>query len=208
MFRVLRSFWDQDQSGRQLSSSLEAIRNAIEPGVSRYQDGNGLGFPSLLHALADLWRTARIRSGEAGLLIDRTEDQRKNQICLPAATSWGSYLNTLCPRPAFQASDLGLAIFSLTHPCHWLHEDESLPVATRLTIFQRGDKANVAVMHESKAVAEFRGEAARDLKEMFRKHANLQNMLPVVVVRVSEASEPRAGKALALLLVIAPIHGV
>jgi len=78
--------------GRQLSSSLEAIRNAIESGVSRYQDGNGMGFPSLLHALADLWRTARICSGEAGLLIDRIEDQRKKQICLPAATSWGSYL--------------------------------------------------------------------------------------------------------------------
>jgi hypothetical protein len=81
-------------------------------------------------------------------------------------------------------------------------------VATRLTIFQRGDKANIAVMHESKAVSEFRSEAARDLKEMFRKHTNLQNMLSVVVVSVRGASEPRAGKALALLLVLAPIDGV
>jgi hypothetical protein len=61
---------------RWLSSSMEAIDRAIRPGVSRY-DGDGIGFPSLLHALADLWGNARIRSGEARLLIDRTSDQRK-----------------------------------------------------------------------------------------------------------------------------------
>jgi hypothetical protein len=65
---------------RQLSSSMEAIRSAIEPGVSRSRDGGGMGFPSLLHALADLWGTARIRSGEAGLVIDRTEDERKKHF--------------------------------------------------------------------------------------------------------------------------------
>jgi len=79
---------------------------------------------------------------------------------------------------------------TITYPCHWLHEDETLAIGTRLTIFQRGDKARIAVMHESKAVAEVRGEAARDLKEIFRKHKQLHNMLPVSIVRVSEPSEP------------------
>jgi hypothetical protein len=69
---------------RQLSSSMEAIRCAIEPGVSRDPNGGGMGFPSLLHALADLWGTARIRSGEAGLVIDRTQDERKkHSVYLP-----------------------------------------------------------------------------------------------------------------------------
>jgi len=69
---------------RQLSSSMEAVRAAIEPGVSRFLDGGGMGFPSLLHALADLWGTARIRSGEAGLSIDRTQDRRKkHSVYLP-----------------------------------------------------------------------------------------------------------------------------
>ncbi|HTU32912.1 MAG TPA: hypothetical protein VMF66_03825 [Candidatus Acidoferrum sp.] len=65
---------------RQLSSSMEALRAAIEPGVSRFGDSGGMGFPSLLHALADLWGTARIRSGEAGLLLDRRRDRRRKQL--------------------------------------------------------------------------------------------------------------------------------
>jgi anti-sigma regulatory factor (Ser/Thr protein kinase) len=67
-----------------LSSSMEAIREAIEPGISRNEDGGGMGFPSLLHALADLWGTARIRSGEAAVVIDRTQHERKKEfIYLP-----------------------------------------------------------------------------------------------------------------------------
>ena len=59
-----------------LDSSMEAIGYAIKPGVSG-SDGGGMGFPSLLHALADLWGKARIRSGEASLTIDRTQDERR-----------------------------------------------------------------------------------------------------------------------------------
>ncbi len=59
-----------------LDSSMEAIRYAIQPGVSRC-DGGGMGFASLLHALVDLWGHARLRSGEASLLIDGTQDERR-----------------------------------------------------------------------------------------------------------------------------------
>ena len=59
-----------------LNSSMDGIKYAIQPGVSRF-DGGGMGFPSLLHALADLWGNARLRTGEASLHIDRTQDQRK-----------------------------------------------------------------------------------------------------------------------------------
>lgn len=66
-----------------LRSSMEAIRLAIQPGVSR-GDGGGMGFASLLNNMAELWGTARIRSGEAALVIDRTEDDRqRNEIYLP-----------------------------------------------------------------------------------------------------------------------------
>ena len=53
-----------------LPSSMEAIQHAIRPGVSRDNSG-GLGFTSMLNAMAELWGNARIRSGESALLIDK-----------------------------------------------------------------------------------------------------------------------------------------
>jgi anti-sigma regulatory factor (Ser/Thr protein kinase) len=84
-----------NQRYKRLTSSMDAIRQAIEPGVSRLDDGGGMGFPSLLHALADLWGTARIRSGEAALVIDRTQDQRKKDfIYLPEMA--GVHISVRC----------------------------------------------------------------------------------------------------------------
>jgi anti-sigma regulatory factor (Ser/Thr protein kinase) len=59
-----------------LNSSMDGIRHAIRPGVSRF-NGGGMGFASLLRPLADLWGNARLRSGEASLLIDSTRSDRK-----------------------------------------------------------------------------------------------------------------------------------
>ena len=59
-----------------LDSSMDAIQLAIRPGVSR-SDTGGTGFPSMLHAIADLWGNARFRTGESSLLIDRTTEQRR-----------------------------------------------------------------------------------------------------------------------------------
>jgi anti-sigma regulatory factor (Ser/Thr protein kinase) len=78
-----------------LSSSMDAIGKAIEPGVSRYQDGGGMGFPSLFHALAALWGTSRIRSGEAALLIDHTREERsKASVYLPHLP--GTHISVRC----------------------------------------------------------------------------------------------------------------
>lgn len=67
-----------------LTSSMEAVGKAIEPGVSRFETSGGMGFPSLLHALASLWGTSRIRSGEAALMIDHTGETRTNErVYLP-----------------------------------------------------------------------------------------------------------------------------
>jgi anti-sigma regulatory factor (Ser/Thr protein kinase) len=66
-----------------LRSSMEAIRLAIQPGVSR-EDGGGMGFATLLNNMAELWGNARMRSGEAALVIDRTENvRRRKEIYLP-----------------------------------------------------------------------------------------------------------------------------
>jgi hypothetical protein len=66
-----------------LRSSMEAIAQAIEPGVSRVADG-GMGFATMLASMAELWGNARIRSGEAAMIIDRThETLLKNFIYLP-----------------------------------------------------------------------------------------------------------------------------
>lgn len=78
----------------QLSSSMEAIRYAIRPGVSRFDDG-GLGFSNLVRALSDLWGNARVRSGEAGVLIDRTGDVRKRDfVYLPHLP--GTHVSVRC----------------------------------------------------------------------------------------------------------------
>ncbi|MGC2161294.1 MAG: hypothetical protein WA634_05245 [Silvibacterium sp.] len=74
----------RNPSYRYLSSSMDAIGKAIEPGASRFANGGGMGFPSLFHALASLWGTARIRSGEAALVIDHTREERsKSSVYLP-----------------------------------------------------------------------------------------------------------------------------
>lgn len=66
-----------------LRSSMEAIQFAIQPGVSS-TDSTGMGFTSMLKAMADLWGNARIRSGQAALIIDGTQEVRSNNfIYLP-----------------------------------------------------------------------------------------------------------------------------
>jgi anti-sigma regulatory factor (Ser/Thr protein kinase) len=66
-----------------LRSSMEAISFAIEPGVSRLENG-GMGFATMLKSMAELWGNARIRSGEAALIVDRTQETAvKNLIYLP-----------------------------------------------------------------------------------------------------------------------------
>jgi anti-sigma regulatory factor (Ser/Thr protein kinase) len=67
----------QNPQYRYLMSSMEALQKAVQPGVSSQGDGGGLGFPSLLNALAELWGTTRLRSGQAAMVIDRTSENRK-----------------------------------------------------------------------------------------------------------------------------------
>ncbi len=70
-----------------LRSSMEAINFAIQPGVSRLENG-GMGFATMLKSMADLWGSARIRSGEAALIIDRTgETTIKNFIYIDLPNS-------------------------------------------------------------------------------------------------------------------------
>ncbi len=76
---VLRSL-KQNPQHRYLSSSMDALQKAIQPGVSGHENGDGLGFPSLLHALAELWGITRLRSGEAVMVIDRTSETRRKDF--------------------------------------------------------------------------------------------------------------------------------
>jgi hypothetical protein len=59
-----------------------------------------------------------------------------------------------------------------------------------ITIFQCSDRARVAILHGSDAVGEVRGEAARDLKQLFKKHSDLHNAIAVEIVRTGKSSEP------------------
>lgn len=78
-----------------LTSSMEAIAKAIEPGISRFDGSGGMGYPSLFHALASLWGTARIRSGEAALVIDHTGETRtRERVYLPHLS--GVHISVRC----------------------------------------------------------------------------------------------------------------
>jgi hypothetical protein len=101
--------------------------------------------------------------------------------CLQEASSKG-----LNPIPLFPPDE----DVTVTYPCHWLSEGRTLEPGTRLTIFERTEKSRVAVLHGSEAVGEVRGEAARDLKELFRNHPELCNTLAVTIVRVGRPTEP------------------
>jgi hypothetical protein len=111
--------------------------------------------------------------------IRRSEERYKHQLQEAAHRH-------LKPTPLFDTDDQA----TVTYPCHWLYEDRTLPVGTRLTIFQRGEKARIAVMEGSEAIAEIRGEAARDIHELFRSHTEMQNCLAVSISDVRQPTEP------------------
>lgn len=111
--------------------------------------------------------------------IRRTEERFRH--CLQEASVAG-----FNPAPLFPPEEKE----KVTIPCHWLYEDRTLPVGTKLTIFQQGEKSRVAVLHGNIAVAEVRGEAARDLKKLFVEHPELCNALDVEIVRVGKPTEP------------------
>jgi hypothetical protein len=92
----------------------------------------------------------------------------------------------LSPLPLF----LPGAQATVTFPCHWLDENCALPPKTRLTLFQRTEASRVAVLHGSKAVGEVRGEAARDVKGLFRSNKDLCRALAVEVTRATSPAEP------------------
>jgi hypothetical protein len=110
--------------------------------------------------------------------IRRSEERYKHQLQEAAHRH-------LKPTPLFDTEDEA----KVTYPCHWLYEDRTFPVGARLTIFQRGDKARIAVMEGSEAIAEVRGEAARDIHELFRSHPEMQNCLPVCISDVRQSTE-------------------
>jgi hypothetical protein len=111
--------------------------------------------------------------------IRRSEERYKHQLQEAAHRH-------LQPTPLFNTD--GEA--TVTYPCHWLYEDRTFPVGTRLTIFQRGEKARIAVMEGSEAIAEVRGEAARDIHELFRSHPEMQSCLAVCISYVRQSTEP------------------
>lgn len=55
----------------QLATHNEAIRKSMEAGVTRLESG-GFGFHTLFSALASLWGTLRLRSGEGCVTMDGT----------------------------------------------------------------------------------------------------------------------------------------
>jgi hypothetical protein len=109
----------------------------------------------------------------------RTEEKFRHRL-------QGAKNKALVPSPLFTAEE----DISLNFPCHWVREDYTLPLKTRLTIFQRSERSRIAVLYGNEAVAEVRGEAAKDLKALFRDHPELCNALAVRIVRLGKPSEP------------------
>jgi len=111
--------------------------------------------------------------------IRKSEERYKHQLQEAAHRH-------LKPTPLFDTDEES----QVTYPCHWLHEDRTFAVGTPLTIFQRSEKARIAIMVGSEAVAEVRGEAARDIHELFRAHPDMQGCISVSISDVRTATEP------------------
>jgi hypothetical protein len=110
--------------------------------------------------------------------VRRTEDKYRH--CLQTSQQ------TLATPPLFPAEEQ----ITVTYPCHWLTEERTVPVGTPLTIFQRSEKARIAVLLAAEAVGEVRGEAAADIRRLFHSHPELCNALPVIVVRTGAPTAP------------------
>jgi hypothetical protein len=111
--------------------------------------------------------------------IRRTEEKFRHSL-------QEAMTNGLAPAALFEPEEEMIT----TYPCHWLHEDRTLPLDTRLTVFQKSDQSRVAVLHGSEAIAEIRGEAARDLKQLFKDCPQMCDCLAVFIVKVGLPSEP------------------
>ena len=78
-----------------LKTSVEALDEAVKPNVSALPNGSGLGFDTLVRALADLWGKTRLRSGEGVLLFNReTERHSKQRYFLPRLR--GLHVSGIC----------------------------------------------------------------------------------------------------------------
>jgi hypothetical protein len=95
-------------------------------------------------------------------------------------------IETLAPAPLFAVAEDEMTLY----PCHWLGEEFMLPNGTRLTVFQPGRRAKVAVLHGVQCVAEIRGEAAAEIGSLFGRNSELQNMLTVRIVETGGVDEP------------------
>ncbi len=110
--------------------------------------------------------------------IRRTEDKYRHSL--------QASQQMLAAPPLFQSEEE----VTVTYPCHWLREERTVPLGTALTVIQRGEKARIAVLLAAEAIGEVRGEAAADIRRLFRSHPELCNALPVTVVRVGAPSAP------------------
>ena len=60
-----------------LQTSAQALDEAMKTGVSRFTDsGRGYGFADLLRAITEQWGLARLRTGQAKVVLDRTTESR------------------------------------------------------------------------------------------------------------------------------------
>jgi len=60
-----------------LQTSAQALDEALKEGVSRFAEpGRGYGFSDLLRAITEQWGMARLRTGQAKLILDRTTEHR------------------------------------------------------------------------------------------------------------------------------------
>lgn len=66
---VLASLRSND-AHNDLSTHKDAIRRALEQGVTRFGDGGGLGFYRVFKSLTAMWGTLRFRSGEGCVTMD------------------------------------------------------------------------------------------------------------------------------------------
>jgi hypothetical protein len=93
---------------------------------------------------------------------------------------------TLKPPPLFKQDEA----LDILFPCYWIDAASLRQVGSPVTIFYRGVRAKLAIVHELTTIGEIRGEAAADLKRIFKDHPQLKDVLSATIAKVGSLDEP------------------
>ena len=75
-----------------------------------------------------------------------------------------------------------------SYPCQLVDPEKTIPLGTKMTIFQRSEGAKIAVLVGTQVVATIEGDPAHDLRRAFSQHPAKPRVLDVECVSSSKGA--------------------